>query len=106
MTLAELKTEIAKLKIPYAYGYFSEKQPAKYIVYEETLRNVIFADGVEVYSEPWIVLRLVSKNRDLTAEASICAMLRENKFPYDDPEYFFDEEEGIHIATFYFSIGG
>lgn len=106
MTLAELKIEIAKLGIPFSYGYFEGEQPPKYIVYQESLRNVIWADGVPVYSEPWIVLYLISKNRDLVAESAIYQMLMGNKVPFDDPEYVFDEEQRLHIVTFNFSIGG
>ena len=106
MTLPELKTEIAKIGIPYCYGYFDGEQPPKYIVYQESLRNVIWADGVPVYSEPWIVLYLISKNRDLVAESAIYQMLMGNKVPFDDPEYIFDEEQHLHIVTFNFSIGG
>lgn len=106
MTLEGLKTEIAKLGIPYSYGYFEGEQPPKYIVYNETQRNVIFADGVPVYSEAWIVLYLVTKNRDLVAESAIYQMLMGNKIPFDDPEYVFDEEQRLHISTFYFTLGG
>lgn len=106
MTLEGLKTEIAKLGIPYSYGYFDGEQPPKYIVYNETMRNVIWADGVPVHWDPWIVLYLVSQYRDQIAEAAIFSMMKENKLPFDDPEYIFDEEQRLHIVTFYFSIGG
>lgn len=106
MTLAQLKTAIDALKIPYAYGYFDGKQPPKYIVYQESQRNCIYADGVVVYSEPVITLQLISKHRDLTAEQAIIKMLNDNQLAYDDPEYYFDEEEGVHVATFFFQIGG
>ena len=104
MTLAELKAAIKTLNIPCAYGYFDGEQPPKYIVYRETLRNVIHADGRVIYSEPWITLDLVSKHRDVIAEQAIMRLLTENQIAFDDPEYDFDEEQGIHVATYIFQI--
>lgn len=106
MTLAELKTAIAALSIPYAYGYFEGEQPTKYIVYNEELRNCIYADGVVVYSEPTITLQLISRHRDLTAEAAITKMLDDNQISYDFPEFYYDEEQSVHVASFVFRIGG
>lgn len=104
MTLAELKAAIKSLNIPCAYGYFDGKQPPKYIVYRETLRNVIHADGRAIYSEPWITLDLVSKHRDAIAEQAIMRLLTENQIAFDDPEYDFDEEQGIRVVTYIFQI--
>lgn len=105
MTLAELKAAIKSLNIPCAYGYFDGKQPPKYIVYRETLRNVIHANGRVIYSEPWITLYLVSKeHRDFITEQAIMRLLTENQIAFDDPEYDFDEEQGIHVATYIFQI--
>lgn len=106
MTLEGLKTAVSGLNIPYAYGYFDGDQPPKYIVYQETLRNVIYADGVPIYSEPWITMQLVSKHRDLTTEAAIMKMLADNLTACDNPEYEFDEEQGLHVATYIFQIEG
>ena len=105
MTLEELKTAISGLKIPYAYGYFEGKQPPKYIVYFESLRNVFHADGVVVYAESWTTLHLISKKRDIVSEMAILKMLCDNGIAVDNPEYEYDEEQSIHIATFYFQIG-
>lgn len=105
MTLEELKTAISGLDIPFAYGYFEKKQAPKYIVYYESLRNVVHADGVVVYAESWITLHLISKKRDILAERSVFEMLRDNGIAVDNPEYEYDEEQNVHIATFYFQIG-
>ena len=106
MTLEELKKAIASLNIPYAYGYFDGKQHPKYIVYYESLRNVIHADGVVVYGESWITLHLISKKRDVLTEQRIIKLLNDNGIAFDNPEYEYDEEQALHIATFYFQIGG
>lgn len=105
MTLEELKTAIAGLKIPYAYGYFTGQQPSKYIVFYESLRNVIHADGVVVYAESWINLHLYSSKREVLTEQAIAGMLAANGIAFDNPEYYFDEEQKLHVATFYFQIG-
>lgn len=106
MTLAELSTALATLKIPYSYGYFEGKQAPEYIVYHESLRNVIHADGVVVYAEPWITLHLISKKRHVASELALAKLLSDNGIAFDNPEYEFDEEQALHIATFYFQIGG
>lgn len=104
MTLATLKAAIAGLGVPFVYGYMPDRQPAPYIAYLATTRNVIHADGVVVYAEEWIMLRFVSAKRDLTTEAAIEKMLTDNGIPYDDPELHFDEEQQIHIAEYFFQI--
>jgi hypothetical protein len=104
MTLAELKTAIAGLKLPFMYGYLPDRQACPYIAYAATTRNAIHADGVVVYCEEWIALRFVSKKRDLTTEQAIEAMLTANGIGFDDPDLEFDEEQEIHTATYYFQI--
>ena len=104
MTLAELKTAIAGLKIPYVYGYMPDRQTCPYIAYSSTTRNAIHADGVVVYCEEWIVLRFVSQKRDTTTEAAIEEMLTSNGISFDDPDLAFDDKQQIHTATYFFQI--
>jgi hypothetical protein len=104
MTLEELKIIIESLGIPCAYGYFRDKKPPAYIVYSETMRNAIYADGIVVYAEPFIMLQLYTKTRSLATERLIEGALSANKIAYDSPDYEFDESQEIHIATYYFPI--
>ena len=104
MTLQELKIIIESLGIPYAYGYFRDKKPPAYIVYAETMRNAIYADGIVVYAEPYIMLQLYTKARSIATERLIEGALSANKIAYDSPDYEFDESQEIHISTYYFPI--
>ena len=104
MTLEEFKGIVATIGIPYAYGYFRDTQAPAYIVYSETYRNAIYADGRVIYAEPYILLQLVTKTRDQAKERLIEAALTANKIAYDWPDYEFDEQQGIHIASYYFPI--
>ena len=104
MTLEELKTLVSGIGLPYAYGYFKDKQPPAYIVYFETQRNAIYADGIVVYSEPFICLQLFTKSRSIATERLIEGALSANQIAYDSPDYEFDETQGVHVATYYFPI--
>lgn len=104
MTLAELKAIVASIGIPCAYGFFPQAQAPPYIVFAETYRNPIYADGVVIYAEPSILLRFYSQTRDLTTERLIEATLATHKIAYDTPDYEYDEDQGVHIASYYFAI--
>lgn len=104
MTLAEFSALISTLKIPARYGYFKESQAVPYIAYTATEKNTIHADGVAVYSEPWIELNLYTKSRDLTTEASVEGLLTSNGIAFDVPDLYFDEIQNIHTATYNFPL--
>lgn len=104
MTLTEFGTAISEIGIPAVYGYHREETAPPYIAYASTLRNVIYADGVVVYSEEWVKLELITKARSIEAENSIEQLFRSNGLQYDDPEFEFDEKQEIHTATYYFQL--
>lgn len=104
MTLTEFGAAVAEIGIPAVYGYHREETAPPYIAYASTLRNVIYADGVVVYSEEWVELKLVTKSRSIEAENSIELLFNQNGLQYDDPEFVFDEKQGIHTATYYFQL--
>ena len=104
MTLAQLKGIVESIGLPYAYGYLKETTAPAYIVYSETYRNAIYADGRAIYAEPVILLQLYTKTRSLATERMIEAVLTSNGIAYDSPDYDFDEAQGIHIASYYFPI--
>lgn len=105
MTLSDFGTLIAELNIPAIYGPYQNAKSVPYISYTSQDRNVIHADGIVIYGEEWIMLKLVTKSRDLTKEATVESFLTENGIPYDDPDYYFDESQKIHITTYYFLLG-
>ena len=104
MNLEDFATAISALSIPAVYGYYSESISAPYVAYSVSLRNAIHADGIVVYAESWCTLVLVTRHRDLTSEAAIEKLLTDNGISYGDPSYEWDEEHGIHIATYYFQL--
>lgn len=105
MTLSDFGTLIAELSIPSVYGPYQNAKSVPYISYTAQDRNVVHADGIVIYGEEWIMLKLVTRSRDLTKEATVESFLTENGIPYDDPDYYFDESQKIHITTYYFLLG-
>ncbi|MBO5921723.1 MAG: hypothetical protein J6S92_06840 [Oscillospiraceae bacterium] len=104
MTLEDFGDLISTLDIPAVYGYYKSETAPAYITYIVTDKNVIHADGIVIYSEEWIELKLVTKMRDLDAESSIEELLTENQISFYDPDFEFNEKEGIHTATYYFQL--
>ena len=105
MTLEAFGAAIANLPLPAIYGPYQDAQAVPYISYTAYERNVIHADGIVIYGEEWIVLQLVTRSRDLTAETLIETFLTSNGIPFDDPDYQFDEKQKIHTTTYYFMLG-
>lgn len=104
MTLEEFGALIGTIGIEAVYGYYKEAQAAPYITYAATEKNCIYADGRCIYSEDWIVLRLVSQARDTASEALIEQTLTDSGLAYGDPELDFDEKQGIHTTIYYFQL--
>lgn len=105
MTLEGFGELIGTIGIEAVYGYFKgAAQAAPYITYAATEKNCIYADGRCIYSEDWIVLRLVSQERDTASEALIENLLTGNGLAFGDPELEFDEKQGIHTAIYYFQL--
>ncbi len=107
MTLHEFYTAISSsLNIPSVYGPYKSNQSAPYISYEATEKNCIYADGVTVYSEDWIELRLVTKSRDIVQEKLVENFLTSNGISFSVPDFEYDETQHIHTAIYNFMIGG
>lgn len=107
MTLEEFYDSISSsLNIHSVYGPYKDNQAAPYITYEATEKNCIHADGVVVYAEDWIELRLVTKSRDIVQEKLIENFLTLNGISFDVPDFEYDETQHIHTATYNFQIGG
>ena len=104
MNLREFSATVAVLGIPAVYGYYTEDKAPPYIAYRSTEKNCIYADGIVVYSDEWMVLEFVSRNRDLDAERSIEAFLTIHGIAFDSPECFFDEKQKIHITQYEFHL--
>lgn len=106
MTLAEFGTALETLSIPAYYGPLFDSQAVPYISYTANDRNTIHADGIVIYSEEWIELRLVTKERDTVWEALIEHLLTENGIAFYDPDLTFDEKQHIHIVSYTFMLEG
>ena len=107
MTLEEFYTAISiSLNIPSVYGPYKDNQAAPYITYEATEKECIYADGVVIYAEDWIELRLVTKSRDIEQEKLVENFLTSNGISFDVPDFEYDDTQHIHTTTYNFMIGG
>ena len=104
MTLQDFADAIMELDIPSVYGYYTDDKAPPYIAYRATEKNCIYADGIVVYSEEWMVLEYVSRNRDLNTERALEMFLTVSKIPFSAPECFFDEKQKIHITQYEFQL--
>jgi hypothetical protein len=106
MTLEAFYAAISSLGMPAVYGAYKDEQAAPYISYQAFRRNCIHADGIVIYGEDWIDLRLVTAKRDLEKEALVEQLLTASGISFDDPDYEFDEKQKIHITSYSFLLQG
>lgn len=104
MTLGGFCDIISQLNIPAIYGAFHGSEKTPYISYSAVERNVIHADGVVVYGEDWIELRLVTRYRDIALEQEVEALLTENGIAFGYPDYELNEEQRIHTVYYSFML--
>lgn len=104
MTLEAFGAAISALNLPAIYGYYKDAQSVPYISYTSFERNVIHADGIVIYGEEWIELRLVTKSRNLALEKLVENVLTSNGISFDDPDFDFDEKQNIHTASYSFML--
>lgn len=104
MTLQDFAEAIMELDIPSVYGYYTEDKAPPYIAYRATEKNCIYADGIVVYSEQWMVMEYVSRSRDLATERELEMFLTVSKIPFAAPECFVDEKQKIHITQYEFQL--
>ncbi len=104
MTVEDFGGLIAALDIPSRYGHFKNAKAVPYIVYTVIEKNAVYADGIVVYSEPWIELLLCTESRDTAAEAEIERMLTDAGIAFEVYDMAYDEKEGIHITSYSFQL--
>lgn len=102
MSLAELKALMDTLNIESVYGYFPKEKKPPYIAYQAETAQSINADGIVVLLIANVTLTLVTARRDPDTEKRIADLLTENDVDFGEPDYEFDEQQGIHKASFYF----
>lgn len=104
MTLQDLKIILDGLEtVGHCYGYFPENQEVPYIAYNSTEENQIYSDGQIVYSEESVTMILVTRYRDLSAEAYIEKMFRKYSVQYAKT-FEVDPEQKIHTVTYNFTV--
>lgn len=102
MTLVRLRERLDALQnIGRCYGPFPDEQELPYITYKATQQNPVYADGQIVYASETVILELVTKRRDFRLENVIQCILMDEHVIYE-MSMDFDEENGIHTATFTF----
>lgn len=102
MSLEELKSLMDTLGIESVYGYFPKEKKPNYIAYQAETAQSITADGVVVLLLANIVLTLVTEHREPEIEQQIADLLTKHDVDYGEPDYEFDESQGIHKTIFYF----
>ncbi len=102
MSLEELKLLIDTMNIESVYGYFPKEKKTPYIAYQAETAQSINADGIVVLLIANVTLTLVTAKRDLVTEKQIADLLTENDVDFGEPDYEFDEQQGIHKTSFYF----
>ena len=104
MTLQDLKIILDGIEnVGHCYGYFPDNQEVPYIAYNSTNDNAIYSDGQIVYNEESVTLNLVTRYRDLSAEAYIEMMFRRYGVQYAKT-FEVDPEQKIHTATYQFTV--
>ena len=104
MTMQELPILLGGVKgIANCYGYFPDNQDPPYICYYSTSSNPIFSDGLIVYSEESVTMKLVTLYRDLAAECYIDRMLAEHGVQYSK-NYETDPDQKIHTVEYNFTV--
>ena len=104
MTLQDLKIILDGIEnVGHCYGYFPDNQEVPYIAYNSTNDNPIYSDGKIVYNEESVTLNLVTRYRDLSAEAYIEMMFRRFGVQYAKTCEV-DPEQKIHTATYQFTV--
>jgi hypothetical protein len=104
MTLQDLKIILDGIEnVGHCYGYFPENQEVPYIAYNATGENQIYSDGVIVYKDENVTMLLVTRYRDLSAEAYIDRMLRKYGVQYSK-DYEIDGEQKTHTVTYQFTV--
>lgn len=102
MTLQEFNAIIDSVpNVGHVYGNFPENQEVPYIAYTATQENPIYSDGKIIYSESSIVLNLVTRYRDLSAECYIDQLLCKSGIQFAK-RYDIDAEQKTHTATYEF----
>lgn len=102
MTLAELKTRVETIKIPYCYGARKKEITAPYINVTESDSNNFVADNVVYKKIKSVELAYTYKNKNLETEEQI-----ENNVLYDvvwrkgDETYVSDED--VWQIVYYFN---
>lgn len=104
MTLEAFTDLISTLEIPAIYGVYNNPQSVPYISYSAVEKNVIHADGVVVYGEDWIELRLVTRRRDTALEKTLENLLTSNGIAFDYPDYELNEEHRFHAVYYSFML--
>lgn len=96
MTLAELKTELAKSGYPVAYGSFETFPAPPFITYEVVMSNNMNADNKVYLPVDHIQIDLWTKRKDQTAQAAVEKWI---PVPWQKTEMFSNDEQ-IYQTTY------
>lgn len=103
MTLAELNTALQALNIPVAYNVFREPQTPPYICFLVIDYEQTYADDKNFVQNPVVRVEYYSKNKDISAETDIEALLEENEITWDKADGYLDTER-LYMTTWEFEL--
>lgn len=103
MTLAELNTALQGLNVPVAYNVFKEPQVPPYICFLTIDYEQTYADDKIFVQNPVVRVEYYSKNKDISAETDIEALLEENEITWDKADGYLDTER-LYMTTWEFEL--
>lgn len=111
MTLAELKTALAGLGMPVAYGEFIDTPenpapPPPFITYQYAYSGDIMADNQNYVEAGYFQVELYTAKKDSATEKLVEDKLKELRLPYSKIETWLDSEKLRQVIYEIQLIGG
>ncbi len=103
MTLAELNTALQGLNVPVAYNVFKKEQVPPYICFLVVDYEQTYADDKNYVQNPVVRVEYYSKNKDISAETDIEALLEANELTWDKADGQL-ETERLQMTTWVFEL--
>jgi len=104
MTLSELVQILKATGFPVAYSHFNGSPPSiPFITYLETDSTNFHADNRTYKQIKGIQVELYTNKKDLTAEATVEALLDQHDLPYETIETYIDQEQ-LFQKTYFLGV--
>ena len=92
MTLTDIGNMMASIGYPWHYSHFKKTPNMPYLVYYFPSENDVFADNSNMVNRRQLFIELFTREKDLTAEATVEATLKANGLTwYKQTDFLSDE---------------